>query len=640
MIKKIYIAIIALLITVSGCAAEEIITTTKTQQQESSILQPLSDIDINYYKDSPLYQPFQPAKNEVVFNYSKNRINAIDPTPSTNKAGSYLPGTRGPNQLVIYTPLYGTRTNTNEFGAEAVVDGNTVTDLSGADSLIPPNGIVISGHGNAKNWINSNINIGTKIYVDRDANLIHTFTTSDSYIFETEKKISEAQQMIEFYKANPDYNWKVPNSYINDARDYLKKAQKNPEEVQKYSKLAIEAANDAIKSVVPYKSNELKGVWVRPVEKTCEDIIRSLEIIRAAGIDNVFLETYYHGKTIFPSKTMSAYGFTTQYEQFEGIDPLRIWICEAHKRNMKVHIWFETFYVGNTNPKDNPNSILAKNPSWGNKTRKDYSSVDPTKSSSEHNGYFLDPANPFVQDFLMKLLDEIITDYKPDGINLDYIRYPNAIAQNIQNSWGYTYFARNEFKEMYGVDPVELNLSDPLWAQWDNYRREKVTNFVRKVGALGKEKKVYTTAVIFPDRQAALSMKQQDWRTWSVRNYIQGFTPLFLTCDSKMANAMMQDVIRQKSPDTDFYAGIFVTFMSGSEEDLIRQIHEARKLNANGVIIFDYAHLSPKYANTLAKSVFASKSALKTVPPARTEPTQKQNIQKTPKKKPWWKWQT
>ena len=74
---------------------------------------------------------------------------------------------------------------------------------------------------------------------------------------------------------------------------------------------------------------------------------------------------------------------------------------------------------------------------------------------------------------------------------------------------------------------------------------------------------------------------------------------------------MMQDVINAKSASTDFYAGLFVTFMGGSDEDLIRQIHEARKVDAKGVIIFDYAHLSNKYINTLSTSVFASHSPIK-----------------------------
>lgn len=579
-----------------------------------------------------IYQPYQPAKNEVIFGSTTNYINAINPTAQSNKIGSYLPGARGVNQLVIYTPEYGTHTNTNEFGAEAVVENNTVTELSGADSMIPENGLVISGHGKAKNWINSNIKVGTKIYIDKELNQIYTYTTSESYIFESEKKISEATQMLEYYKTKtPDYNWKLPYSYINDANDYVKKARKNPDEVQKYSKLAIDASNDALKSVLPYKNGELKGVWVRPTEKTEQDIINTLNRLQSSGIDNIFLETYYHGKTIFPSKTMQAYGFTVQYEQFSGIDPLAIWIREAHKRGMKVHTWFETFYVGPQNPKDNPNSILAKNPSWGNKTKKDANSPEPSKSTSEHNGYFLDPANPYVQDFLLKLIDEIITTYKPDGINIDYIRYPNCVSSNENANWGYTEFARNDFNMIYGADPIYIRKTDYLWDDWNNYRREQVTNMVKKVGQLGRCKNTYISAVIFPDRQSALNSKHQDWKSWSTREYINAFTPLFLTCDSKMANSMMSDVIKIKSPNTDFYAGLFVTFMGGSDEDLIRQIHEARKVNANGVILFDYAHLNNKYVNTLSKSVFASRSPIKH--PYNSEHV---NCSQCDKHKGWW----
>ena len=46
--------------------------------------------------------------------------------------------------------------------------------------------------------------------------------------------------------------------------------------------------------------------------------------------------------------------------------------------------------------------------------------------------------------------------------------------------------------------------------------------------------------------------------------------------------------------------------MGGNSEDLIRQIYEARKLRANGVILFDYAHTTPVYMSTLMSSAFKS----------------------------------
>lgn len=622
---KVLLCLFAFLFSVSLVTAEDMTVQTNTSEPIKNLQANINLSDELAVDSAPVFNPYETSKNEVLFSYTKSMINAINPTAKSNKTGGYLPGARGVNQLVIYTPDYGTNTNTNEYGAEAIVVGNTVVELSGADSLIPYDGLVISGHGKAKTWMNSSIKVGTKIYIDKVANVIYTYTTSESYIFESEKKISEAEDMLEYYKTfSHDYNWKIPYSYIKDAKSYLKKARKNSDDVQKYSQMAIEASNDAIKSVLPYKNAELKGVWIRPVEKSEKEIINTIERLEKAGIDNIFLETYFHGKTIFPSKTMEAYGLQIQNEQFNGFDPLQIWITEAHKRDIKVHTWFETFYVGVQNPNDNPQCILAKNPSWGNKTKKDNNSPMPSKSTSEHNGYFLDPANPYVQDFLLKIVDEIITTYKPDGINVDYIRYPNSVSD--ATNWGYTEFARNDFKMIYGVDPIDLKRTDDKWKNWDDYRQEQVTNMVKKFGQLGKRTNTYISAVVFPDRQGALKTKHQDWKTWTTRGYINALTPLFLTCDSKTANKMMKDVIQTKSEKTDFYAGLFVTFMGGSDEDLIRQIHEARKLNADGVIIFDYAHLNNKYINTLSKSVFAQPRSF----------DDKEEQQKESTKKGWW----
>lgn len=609
--KKIYLTILLIaLFSVNSCA-----------QAEDNY--PTINFPLDITEQVNAFTPLNIDSEEVVFKKSTTKINSIDPSYSA----SFYPGGRGANKLVVYTPNFGIHTGTNEFGTEAIVEDNIVTSLSGADSTIPKNGLVISGHGIAKNWITQNITVGSKVYVDILNSTLTVYTTSDSYTYEAKAKIKEAQSIIDYYKSSvPNYNNQLPESHIQTAENYLKIAdneKQNSTILRQYTEEAIDAANMAIKTSLPYIKTELKGTWIRPTETSKEQIIATLDNIKAEGFNSVFLETYFHGKTIFPSKTMNKYGFTVQNEKFEGFDPLDVWIKEAHKRDIKVHIWFQSFYVGNQPPESNPSSILSVRPDWGNKIKKFASSPTATKSVSEHNGYFIDPANPEVQEFLLELLDEIITTYKPDGINLDYIRYPNATANNDQNAWGFTEYARNDFKSVYGVDPIDLTTADANWYDWNQYRRNNITNFVKKVGKLGREKNVYISAVIFPDLASALASKQQDWRTWSANSYIDGFTPLFLTYDPKMLASMMNDVMRIKAPCTDLYAGLFVTFMGGAPEDLIRQIYQTRIMNANGVIIFDYAHTTPVYASTLMASVF-------------NEPKpQTQTVAQ--KKKKWWK---
>lgn len=591
-----------------------------------------NDIDsmIFYPQEAPaqetpeVFAPLSANTGEIIFKQNTRKFDNLDPSFSA----SIYPGGRGADKLVIYTPNFGLHTGTNEFGTEAIVEGNTVTSLSGADSTIPKNGLVISGHGIAKKWITQNITVGSKVYVDIMNKTITVYTTSESYTYEAKAKIDEALSIMNYYKNNqPGYNYNLPNSHIQTAQNYLKIADNEKQNsiiLRQYTQEAIDAANMAIKTSLPYVKNELKGTWIRPTEVTKEQIIATLDKIQEAGFNNIFLETYFHGKTIFPSKTMNKYGFTVQYEKFNEFDPLEVWIKEAHKRDIKVHIWFQSFYVGNQPPEYNPSSILSVRPDWGNKTKRFADKPGATKSAAEHNGYFIDPANPEVQDFLLELLDEIITTYNPDGINLDYIRYPNANTSGDMNSWGYTEYARNDFKLLYGTDPIELTTSDVLWLDWNQYRRNNITNFVKKAGKLCRSKNVYISTVIFPDIASALASKQQDWRNWSIHDYVDGFTPLFLTNDSNMLVSMMNDVMRIKSPQTELFAGLFITFMGGAPEDLIRQIYQTRMMNSNGVIIFDYAHTTPVYTTTLMASAF-------------NEAKQKNQCIAEKQKKKWWK---
>ena len=568
-----------------------------------------------------------------ILSQSTYQISSINPSIGVSQSGNFYPGGRGANQLVLYTKKNGERTGTNEFGAEAIVVNGTVVQISGADSIIPKDGIVISGHGKAKTWMNENLTVGTKIFVDYRTMTLYAYLTNDSFIYATQEKIKEIDRMIRYYKDNDIYyDDTVAHDYITKALDNLKRANRNPDDTQKYSSMAISSANKAMQYALPYYKNEFKGVWLRPTEKSRGEIEKTLNKVKKYGIETVFLETYYQGKTIFPSETFAKYGVQPQRPEFIGFDPLQIWVEEAHKRGLKIYIWFETYYAGPENPAKNPMNVISVYPNWANKTKMKYNSPIPVSSLSEHNGYFLDPANPEVQKYLLALLEEIITRYKPDGINLDYIRYPQSISAKFAgyelSNWGYTEYARNEFKSAMNIDPVDIKYGTPQWEAWAKYRQNKVTSFVFKAKQITSKYNIPLTAVIFPDRLNSMEVKMQDWKTWSDNNYIDAFTPLILTCDKDTAVYLISDIRQNSKQNTKIYPGLFVAFMNGKPDDLLRQLHESRKLKTSGIVLFDFAHLDEKYTDALLTNAFTPST-----PSQTTLSTQSTAVKQEKKKK-------
>lgn len=550
------------------------------------------------------------SKRDRIISKSSRKIDAIYPSTKTNKLGISFPGNRGPNQLVIYKREYGRRTLTNEFGKEAVVVGGKVVRLTGADSIIPHDGFVISGHGSAKKWISDNLKVGTKVKIDAKNNVLHSFTTIDSYRYCAKIKIAEVEQILD--KTKKQYK----NRDDKKVKEFLKKAKKelrrscssNSAAALQDAKNAIASAQIALSYTLPYLENELKGVWVRPTEKSEAEIERTLNEMAQLGINTIFLETYFHGKTIFPSEVMKSYGFEGQNKIFRGFDPLSCWVRGAHKRNMTLHVWFESFYIGNKLPQEDAYNILAVRPTWGNRNKENNASNEPVAHISEHRGYFIDPANPEVVDFLTKLILEICARYNIDGVNLDYVRYPVSAKATSSNyaasNWGYTPYAREEFKKIYGIDPVEISADSAMWNKWDIYRQDRITKYVANIKDVLKDRGVVLSAVIFPDYKTSLETKQQNWQRWSSYNYVDALTPLILTADYNLADNMLDELRRKTSSRTKIYPGLFVGFMEGESEDLLKQIHIIRNRNLEGVVLFDWAHMDKKYSDVLRTSVF------------------------------------
>ena len=151
---------------------------------------------------------------------------------------------------------------------------------------------------------------------------------------------------------------------------------------------------------------------------------------------------------------------------------------------------------------------------------------------------------------------------------------------------------------------MEIQPRTQMWDVWCEYRRNKITRYIQQVHNLLKYRDVMLSAVIFPDYKVSVQTKFQDWFSWVDNCYLDAVTPLILTGDDNLAKSMLEEIKKKTSNNAQVYPGLFAGFIESDPEDLLRQIHIVRKLKLDGVILFDWAHLSDNYRNVLKTSVF------------------------------------
>lgn len=106
------------------------------------------------------------------------------PIAAVSPQGNQFPGGRGPDELIVYMPGEGrTTTGTNEWGIEvAVVNGVVLDGPRGNNSPIPSDGMIVSGHGKAAAWINTNLPAGTPLRIEDNKIIIDPIITGNLFL--------------------------------------------------------------------------------------------------------------------------------------------------------------------------------------------------------------------------------------------------------------------------------------------------------------------------------------------------------------------------------------------------------------------------------------------------------------------------
>ena len=264
-------------------------------------------------------------------------------------------------------------------------------------------------------------------------------------------------------------------------------------------------------SLILFSYLNIKAIWIpRWWIKDHPKIISVLD----NQFNHIYLQIFALGQAYYGSKYAP--------NKLQDDQWLRDFLVRAHQHQIKVSAWINVYYSWGYAPKTlNPFHPLNRNPNWyvtdiNGRSILDYSPDQLKRMGLE--GYFLAPANPQVQSYILKIIEEVIRRYDFDGIHLDYIRYPSS-------QFVYDYSLRSKFLRRYYVDPKDLPGLKKRFGPWgykdlrcryNAFVNDDLTRFIGLVRERIKRIKpgLELSAAVKPNILDARTTFHQDWVRW------------------------------------------------------------------------------------------------------------------------------
>ncbi len=227
---------------------------------------------------------------------------------------------------------------------------------------------------------------------------------------------------------------------------------------------------------------EFRGVWIATIdnidwplrgsvtpESQKAEFRRQLDMHKRNGMNAVIVQIRPSADAFYPSP------FEPWSQWLTGVqgrapspfyDPLEFMISEAHKRGMEFHAWLNP-YRANFNISN--------------------SSISPTHITRVHPEWFLtyggkkyfDPSNKLAQNFVVNVVQDIVSRYAIDAIHMDDYFYPYRIAGK-------------EFPDAVAYQRSGSKLSK------DDWRRSNVDSIILRLSNVIKKEKPWCKFGISP----------------------------------------------------------------------------------------------------------------------------------------------
>ncbi len=389
-----------------------------------------------------------------------------------------------------------------------------------------------------------------------------------------------------------------------------------------------------ITSVNAQVRSEYRAFWVDTFNTNLNnhtDVMTVVNNAKAAKANAIFVQVRRRGDSWYLN-SLEPLGDRVPIQP--GFDPLQDIINVAHAEGIEVHafvimsaIWGR---APNLFPPENPNHVFnlhggydaATNtivPGPNNwLTRTLLPDTTPGSTAISFQGhrfgsdFWLDFGHPDAAAHTVNVLNHLVLNYDIDGLHLDRIRYPEIGITGQTPTTGtnisYNPTSVERFQRHFNISPGSPPPA-PNNPQWNQWRRDQVTNIVRRVYlnalAIKPNLKVSAALIAFGgigstesawNSAEAFWRVYQDWRAWTEEGIIDIAIPMAYKAEHTAAvrpqydqwDAWLRGHLYNRAGMTG--QGSFVNAIEGSLRQTRRTlIPAAGPTNLSGVIFFSMA---------------------------------------------------
>ena len=369
-------------------------------------------------------------------------------------------------------------------------------------------------------------------------------------------------------------------------------------------------------------SIETRALWVqRGSLATPESITALVKSAREHGFNTLLVQVRGRGDAYYLGGVEPR--AAELLRQPDTFDPLAAVLEAGHAAGLQIHAWINVNLVSSASELPLAREhLIYRHPAWLMVPRdiaQQLATVEPDSpayvgmlarwtraQSTGIEGLYASPIFPDAVDYIDSIVRDLVRKYPVDGVHFDYARYPN-------DRFDYSKPAIHEFRNavrgripeatrrtLDAEEQVDLfAYPDALPDEWHEFRVSRLTALMNRLHATVKRERptAQLSIAVVPDAKEAERHRLQNWAAWIDTNLVDTICPMAYTTEAARFAEQIA-AVRSVAGSHPVWAGIGSYRLSAKET--IDNILTARRLGANGVVLFSYDSLITPRPTTTA----------------------------------------